>query len=369
MPFTELVASALDDPATLRAVWDRSADAMALSDQNGIVLAVNPAYCRLYGFTPEQLVGHSFALIFPEHARADAELQYHDIFQSGEERAHESHVRSADQVELIVDARASFIQRDGRRVAMLSTIRDITAQRRAEAERDAFVASASHDLRQPLTLVKARCELILNTVGDDLTIAELKSHLLAIASSVDDVSEQLASLVDAVQLGAGVPVHVDPEPVEVMAWLREIVTIHQASTLAHVFRIHVPMTPVVVPIDKLRMRRVLNNLLSNAIKYSPAGGEILVRARTEQTTHHPARLVIEVADRGIGVPAADLPYIFEPHHRGGNAVASASGSGLGLAGVLAVVQQHGGNIEVESEEGLGTTFRLYLPVEPVKSTP
>jgi signal transduction histidine kinase len=115
------------------------------------------------------------------------------------------------------------------------------------------------------------------------------------------------------------------------------------------------------------MRRVLNNLLSNAIKYSPAGGEILVRACTVLSADDPERLVIEVADHGIGVPAADLPHIFERHHRGGNAVASASGSGLGLAGVLAIVQQHGGSVEVESEEGVGTTFRLYVPVERVEA--
>ena len=361
MQATEVVAPMLDDLATLRAVWDRSADAMALSDQNGIVLAVNPAYCHLYGFAPDQLVGRSFALIFPEEARADAELQYREIFQRGEESSHESHVQSADQVDLIVDARASFIQRHGQRVAMLSTIRDITAQRRAEAERDALVASASHDLRQPLALIKARAELILRQMSDDLTVADLKRHLLAIAGSVDDLSEQLASLVDAVQVRAGVPVQIEPEPVEVTAWLREIVATHQASTATHVLRIDVPTTPVVVPIDKLRMRRVLNNLLSNALKYSPLGGEIVVRARTERATHHTERLVIDVADHGIGIPAADLPHIFKPRHRGANAVASAVGSGLGLVGVLAIIQQHGGNIEVESEEGVGTTFRLYVP--------
>lgn len=359
---TEVVAPALDDLATLRAVWDRSADATALSDENGIVLAVNPAYCRLYGFAADQLVGSSFAVIFPEEERADAELQYRQIFQRGEESSHESHVQSADQVDLIVDARASFIQRDGGGVAMLSTIRDITAQRRAEAERDSVVASASHDLRQPLALIKARSELILRELTDDLTIAELKRHLLAIAGSVDDLSEQLASLADAVQVGGGVPVQIEPEPVEIVTWLREIVATHQASSVAHVLRVDVPTAPVFALIDKVRMRRVLNNLLSNALKYSPIGGEIVVRACTEVTGHDTVHLVIEVADHGIGIPAADLPHIFKPHHRGVNAVASAVGSGLGLAGVLAIIHQHGGNIEVDSEEGAGTTFRLYVPL-------
>lgn len=110
------------------------------------------------------------------------------------------------------------------------------------------------------------------------------------------------------------------------------------------------------------MRRLLNNLLSNAIKYSPSGDEILVRACTDLTTHRIERLVIQVADHGIGIPAADLPHIFKPHHRGAHAVASAVGSRLGLAGVLAIIQQHVGNIEVDSKEGAGTTFHLSVPL-------
>ena len=361
MTWSEPPAPGLNDLSTLRAVWDRAADAMALSGPDGTVLAVNPAYCRLYGSTPMQLVGQSFAVIFPPEVRAEAEQQYRDIFARGEDSLHESRVRSADGIELIVEARASFIERDAQRLAMLSTIRDITAQRQAEADRDAFVASASHDLLQPLTLIKARAELLLRKLGDEAPVDALKRDLTIINASVEDLAEQLSALVDAVRLGAGGLVQLDLQPVQIGPWLQRLVDRHQAGATAHALRLEAAPQPLVVRIDEVRMRRVVSNLLSNATKYSPGGGEIHVRVSADTTAGTGGRVMLEVADHGIGIPAADLPHIFTPYHRAANVIGVIPGSGLGLAGALAIVEQHGGALEVDSAEGLGTTFRLYLP--------
>jgi len=364
MKLTEPVQAELNDPLILRAVWDQSADAMSLSDENGTVLAVNPAYCRLYGFTAAELVGQSFARIFPEEARAQAEAHYREVYRSGEESSHESHVRSAEQVELVVHARASFIERDGRRVGMLSTIRDITAQRRVEAERDAFVALASHDLRQPLALIKGRCELLLRCFIDDLTVDQLRRNLQAISSSVEDLSGQLQSLVDAVRVGVQVPRQLRLEQIEITSWLTDLVDTYQRLTDEHAFRLEVPAAPVVVEMDGPQMRRAINNVLSNAQKYSPTGSEVLVRASCKRATPSSMQLVIEIADRGMGIPEAELQRIFEPNYRASNVVDAVSGSGLGLSGVLDILRQHGGSVAVESNEGQGTQLRLYLPLDP-----
>jgi two-component system, sensor histidine kinase and response regulator len=112
-----------------RAVWEATSEAMALADQDGIVIAVNPAYCALYGLTPEQAVGQSFALVFPEEARAAAIEQYHAVFTDpNPPPSYEARVQHADGSERFVDARANFIVRDGERVAMISVIRDVTEQ-------------------------------------------------------------------------------------------------------------------------------------------------------------------------------------------------------------------------------------------------
>src|SRR5918993_2103443 len=117
-----------------RAVWEATSEAMALSDPDGTVIAVNPAYCALYGLAPEQVVGQSFAIIFPEEARAAAVEQYHAVFADPDPPpSYESRVQHGDGGERFVEARADFLIRDGERIAMISAIRDVTERHVAEA--------------------------------------------------------------------------------------------------------------------------------------------------------------------------------------------------------------------------------------------
>ena len=111
----------------LLAVWEYSADAMSLSDAEGVVLAANPAYYQLYGYSPEEVIGKSFAIIFPAEIRDSVVEQYKGIFQKDEAPpTFESNVRRADGTTRTVESRAAFIQQDGQRVAMLSIIRDVS---------------------------------------------------------------------------------------------------------------------------------------------------------------------------------------------------------------------------------------------------
>lgn len=117
-----------------RAVWEATSEAMALSDPAGTVLAVNPAYCALYGLAPEQVVGQSFAVIFPDEARAAAVAQYQAVFADPDSPpSYEVSVQHADGSERVVEARADFLLRDGERVAINSVVRDVTERRAAES--------------------------------------------------------------------------------------------------------------------------------------------------------------------------------------------------------------------------------------------
>ena len=103
---------------------------------------------------------------------------------------------------------------------------------------------------------------------------------------------------------------------------------------------------------------MIYNLVDNAIKYTPAGGTVWVKLYTQS-----ARAVLEVRDNGIGIPKESLPHLFERFYRVDKARSrSTGGTGLGLSIVQSVVHLHGGDIEVESEENVGTTFRVYLPL-------
>jgi signal transduction histidine kinase len=122
-----------------------------------------------------------------------------------------------------------------------------------------------------------------------------------------------------------------------------------------------PTPEIVGDWDDIRLQRVFSNLIDNAIKYSPKGGEIAVSLG--RITQDAAALAsVAVADNGIGIPEVDLPHIFERFYRAGNVAPNMHGTGIGLAGVKQIVEQHGGSIEVKSEEGIGTTVTVLLPL-------
>jgi signal transduction histidine kinase len=111
----------------------------------------------------------------------------------------------------------------------------------------------------------------------------------------------------------------------------------------------------------VRLDRVLDNLLSNAIKFSPNGGGITVAVAHEDVVGGPWA-VVAVRDQGLGIPAADLPRVFERFRRARNVEGRIGGTGIGLASVRQIVEQHGGAITVESVEGAGSTFTVRLPL-------
>ena len=112
--------------------------------------------------------------------------------------------------------------------------------------------------------------------------------------------------------------------------------------------------------DTVRLERVLGNLLSNAVKYSPEGGIITVKVTKEGDQW----AVLSVEDQGVGIPADDLPHIFDRFHRAANIAGQIKGSGLGLASAHQIIKQHGGTITATSQQGKGATFTVRLPLNP-----
>src|SRR5918994_1409072 len=199
-----------------RAVWEATTEAMALSDPDGTVIAVNPAYCALYGLAPEQVVGQSFAIIFPEEVRAAAVEQYHAVFADPDPPpSYESRVQHGDGGERFVEARADFIVRDGERVAMISAIRDIAERKRAERVQQDFIAMASHDLLTPVTVVRARAQLLHRQQGHEEA---------SVASNLDQASrtERLITDLRELVLAEGRELALRREPVDLVEIVHEV---------------------------------------------------------------------------------------------------------------------------------------------------
>ena len=147
-----------------------------------------------------------------------------------------------------------------------------------------------------------------------------------------------------------------PQPLDLGAFCQALAQeFRQGTGARHTIRVHVPDAPVSVRADPKLLRHVLANLLSNAVKYAPEGSVVDLGLEAAGD-----RVTLTVSDRGIGIPEADLPRLFEPFHRAAN-VGTRSGTGLGLAIAKRAVDLHGGSIEAASVAGEGTTFTVTLP--------
>jgi signal transduction histidine kinase len=168
-------------------------------------------------------------------------------------------------------------------------------------------------------------------------------------------------------MGQALPL--EREPTDLVALAREVAARCQQATEEHSLEVQAAVAELVGHWDRDRLERVLENLLSNAIKYSPDGGEVTISV-AEDVQDHESWAVLVVRDHGVGIPAVDLPRLFERFQRGRNVVGQIAGTGIGLAAARQVVEQHQGRIAVESQEGLGTTVTVRLPLgpEPTSST-
>lgn len=182
---------------------------------------------------------------------------------------------------------------------------------------------------------------------------------------MDRLQRLVAALLDVSRLQHE-QLELQRQPLNFTALLRQIIEDVALTLQHHTLAASYADEEVWVAGDDLRLEQVIYNLLQNAIKYSPQGGTITVALQPEGDG---ARLM--VADSGIGIPAADLPRLFERFFRASNVQAQRiSGMGMGLHLVSEIVEQHGGRVTVELTEGVGSTFRVWLPrLRPAPSSP
>ena len=220
-----------------------------------------------------------------------------------------------------------------------------------------FTADASHELKTPLTVVRAGVERAITRPGvPQETLAPLEETL----QEVNRMTELLDSLLTLARADEGradlhrVPVDLR-EIIEEAGETGELLAEHAGVGID----IRLPSQPLVVPVDRSRLRQLALNLIENAVKYTPRGGHVSVELMGDN-----GRAVFTVADTGIGIAPGDLPHVFDRFWRADSArtrTSERAGTGLGLAICKWIAEAHGGTIEVQSRPGRGTTFTVGLP--------
>jgi two-component system sensor histidine kinase KdpD len=225
---------------------------------------------------------------------------------------------------------------------------------RTDALRAALLSSVSHDLRTPLSSIKAAASSLLQ---EDVQWDEeaRRSFALAIEHEADRLNRLVGNLLDMSRIEGGA---LKPEkewyPVDEL--IHDVLGHMQPLLRDRNVLTDLPEDLPPVELDYLQMDQVLTNLLENAVRYTPSGSPIEITARREED-----QLVISVADRGPGIPSVDLERIFDKFYRV-SGTQRTTGSGLGLAVVKGLVEAHGGRIWAENREGGGAIFRFTLPV-------
>ncbi len=326
----------------------------------GVCYANHGAVTQL-GYTRDELDALTIGALQPEVTEERFREMVAPLQSSAEgSLTYQTSYRRKDGDEFPVEVLLQYVAFGSRGGRFISVARDIRervraeqALRRANEAKDAFIAAASHELRTPLAAAKAQAQLALRRLKDDPEAPPAKS-LRTITGQIDRMAKLVEDLLDVsrVQIGR---LSLEIARYELSALVREAAERVQALSERHTIELVLPDT-VEVDGDRSRVDQVITNLLSNAIRYSPRGGRVVLTVEPEANHVH-----LFVRDFGIGIPPEKQGLIFERFGRAHGA--KYGGLGLGLTIAQGIVEQHGGEIWVESAgvPGEGSTFHVRLP--------
>jgi two-component system phosphate regulon sensor histidine kinase PhoR len=263
-------------------------------------------------------------------------------------------VGDVDGPRLVVRARRSPVR------GVWVVLEDVTELRRLQQIRAEFIDNLSHELRTPLTTVSLLAETLAREAAEqgDAIPVRMRDRIGKIEVETGHIAQMVNELLDLSRIeSGGAVVHLDDVDLGAIATASaerlRLFAERQGVRLA----VEVAAGPSSVRGDEARLGQVLVNLLHNAVKFSPMGGDVTVRVQARD-----GEVVTSVEDRGVGIPKVLQGRVFERFYKVDRARVRGGGTGLGLSIARHVVEQHGGRIWVESEEGRGSTFSFALPV-------
>jgi PAS domain S-box-containing protein len=352
-----------------------SPDALIVVDFHGVILFANATSRALFGYSREQLVGQNIDMLVPERFRFRHGAHVAGFLRDPTAREMGARIidlfaRRADGTEFPAGIRLAPIH-DGDKIFVAAAIRDMTERRaindalmaaREEADRanmakTRFLATASHDLRQPLQTIR-----LLNASLLTLTPETGEQHdlLRRQESAIDSAGRMINALLDITRLESGA---VEPHlaPINLISLYADLKREYEPLALAKGVRLEFPETSKVVISDRILLNQLLQNLIGNALKYTEKGYVKVIE------TSDPDGLLLSIEDSGSGIPSDKLERIFDEYYQVDQSGTQRSGVGLGLAIVREVSRLLSYSVSVSSEVGQGTQVRVRVPLDQVSS--
>jgi two-component system phosphate regulon sensor histidine kinase PhoR len=332
------------------AAADRLGAGLMRVDDERIIAEANVTVARLLGFPGRSLVGRTLMEAFLDHRVEEL------VAGAGEVDAGPIEVMTIAQPRALLEVSA-WREEDGAAWVSAQDVTEIQRLRRIRAE---FIDNLAHELRTPLASIR----LLSEAMALELVRVDVSSRARELAFKIDVESARLAQMVTELLDLAAIEQGESPLRRDAMDLVDVISTVidrlqPQATGSDVQLSAVLPHTASDLTRfagDQESISRMLQNLVDNAIKFSPAGSEVRVRLRSEDS-----ELIVEVSDQGPGIPEADRDRVFERFYKVDRARGGPGGTGLGLSIARHIAERHGGRIWVESREGAGSTFTVALP--------
>ena len=372
---TSIVERERDDALLLlTSIFDASEVGIVVTDRNRRIVKVNDSFERIYGWDRKDTLSKDFTAFIPENEREMAVHNHEEYMGSGERSSGEAKIlckdgRLADALYTTVTLRLSH-----GRAFQVTTLVDITSRKQMEVtlrlakeqadaanqSKSAFLANMSHELRTPLNAIIGFSELILKETFGALNNEKYTEYLSDVHLSAKHLLEIINEVLDMSKIEAG-KVDLDEQDIDLPALSDTIVRIVTSRVFSNELKIvqrHADNLPA-LNADPRLLRQILINLLTNSVKYSENGGEICL----ETTLNNQGEIVIRVKDQGIGMPAERMKEALEPFGQihDPQTASSIQGTGLGLPIAKAMMELHGGQLLLDSEQGVGTTVTIIFP--------
>jgi PAS domain S-box-containing protein len=340
--------------ALLAQIVQSSDDAIISRTLDGKVLSWNKGAETMYGYSAEEMIGKSVSCLIPEDKKSELKI-LSDRILKGEHINHFETVR-CDRNNRSFDVSLTLsplMDKDGTIVGISAIARDITEKKQLERQRNDFIGIASHELKTPVTSIKAYAQVLekrFSTAGDEYAAQQLAK----MNGQLDKLAALISDLLDVTKIESG-KIQFDRVSFDLGDLVRDIIDEMQHTSTSHEIVLK-KMKRTLVIADKDRVGQVLSNFLSNAIKYSPHASKVIV---TVESTNKEATVCVQ--DFGVGIPKAKQGRVFDRFFRvSGPKQETYPGLGLGLFISKEIIERQGGKIWVNSKKGEGATFCFSL---------